>query len=119
MSAKDLVGKEFWSSVAQALKGDALSWWKEHESEIVETAREEAKQVFTWLKRGDTSEAKYVIAMHMMQDDREAWKAYRDGTTDKLTGIAKRRAAMMDALEALGKAAAETIGKAAMGALGI
>ncbi len=119
MSAKDIVGRGFWTEVAKDLRGDALDWWTKHRDDLVETTLDEAKAVFKHLDRGDAAEAKYAMALRMMRDDRDAWEEYRNGTTAELTGIARRRATMMDAFAQLGQKAAEKVGKAAMGALGL
>lgn len=116
MSADELLGKPFWRDVANDLRGIGLAWWEANRNDLVQLSREEAEDVFEDLRRGRTVDAKLSLVARMSRDE---WKAYRDGTTQRLEGIAQRRARLLDALGELGSRAAEAIGKAAMGALGV
>lgn len=115
MSVEDLFTKEMWSSVAKEIGGVAGRWWEENRDDLIALTNEEAKDILRSLKKGDTLGAKMEIAARM---SRAEWVAYRDSTTDQLHGIAARRAAILEALEDLGRRAAKVIGVAAAGALG-
>jgi hypothetical protein len=108
------VGDVFWQLVADDLRGVALAWWRENHDDLVELAKDEAAEIFADLKAGRVLEAKLSIVAHM---SREEWRAYRDGTTDQLEGIAQRRARLLDALAELGLRAAEAIGRVALAAI--
>lgn len=114
MSADELLGRTFWRDTANELRGVGLAWWEENRNDLVQLTREEAEDVFEDLQRGRTADAKLSMVARM---SREEWKAYRDGTTDRLEGIAQRRARLLDALSELGVKAAQAIGNAALGAL--
>jgi ferric-dicitrate binding protein FerR (iron transport regulator) len=96
-----------------------VAWWTEYEELLVGMAEEEARDLFNALRSGDTAEAKGEIAAQWIREDRDSWRAYRDGTTTQLEGIARRRADLIEALEDLGKRTAKLIGRAAAGVLGI
>jgi hypothetical protein len=119
VSLEDLFTRDLWASVADGLRGDAKRWWADHQDDLVELSEAEVKQMLAALQDGDTVEAKQKIALHWARHDREAWEAYRDGTTKELRGIAARRARIMEALEDLSERAARTLGRIARGALGI
>lgn len=116
MSAGDLITEDFWVGVANGLKGLGARWWEENKDHLVGLAKDEAAEIFAALKRGDTFDAKQELVARMTPEE---WRAYRDGTTAQLQGIARRRADLLDALEDLGRRAAKLVGAAATGALGI
>jgi len=110
------LGAPDWEKVGKELGGVAKAWWTENKDDLIELGREEAQEIFDDLRRARTTDAKLAIARRMT---REEWKAYRDGTTARLQGIAANRARIMDALAELGSRAAEKIGKAALDAIGL
>lgn len=116
MPLGDLFTPELWKSVADGLRGVAGRWWDENKDDLVALTKEEVEDVLRALKRGDTRSAKIEIAQRM---SREEWVSYRDGTTDQLHGIAARRAAILEALEDLGRRVARLIGGAAADAIGL
>lgn len=107
----------FWESVGKDLKGDALEWWDKNKSSISDLARADAESLFESLKKGSTIDAKYKISRTLMRLDRPAWVAYQRGTLDQLSGIAKRRVELLQAIESLGIRIAETIGEIALRAI--
>lgn len=116
MSVGDLFTKEMWGDVAKDIGGVAGRWWDENKDDLVDLAEDEAKEIFDSLRNGDTLGAKLEIASRMTRPE---FKAYRDGTTAQLQGIALRRARLLGALEDLGTRAAKIIGAAAVGAIGL
>lgn len=60
------------------------------------------------LRRRQPHAARVEIVARM---DPTQWLAYRDGVTEKLLGIAKRRAEMLDALRELGWLLARLLGR--------
>jgi len=116
VSVGDLITRELWESVAGELRGVAGRWWDENKDHLVGLAKDEAADIFRALKRGDTFRAKQEIVAMMSPEE---WRAYRDGTTEQLAGIARRRAELLDALEDLGLRAAKVLGRAVGGALGV
>lgn len=118
MAVKDLFGKPLWEDIGRQLKGGALDWWNENQEDIVGLTRDEAEYMLEQLKAGDTYAAKRELSMYWAKHDRESWESYRDNTTAQLRGIAARRAAVIKALEDLGRKAASIIGKAAGNVLG-
>ncbi len=119
MSVKDLLDEDFWKEVAQDLKDEAEEFWKENKADLLDTAKEEAISFFRALKSGQPMDAKFAIASRWMREDRKSWKAYTAGTLAELNGIATRRARMIEAIMQLSTRAAQTVGKAALKALGI
>lgn len=111
-----LLGDQLWRDIGSDLHGVGLAWWRENEGELVELAQDEAQEIFEDLKSGRTYEAKLSLVARMTRNE---WKAYRDGTTDQLEGIARRRAKLLDALGELGARAAKAIGNAALSRLGL
>ena len=111
MSAKDLLNKDAWLDIFDALNGTAKDWWAEYEDDLQSLAGAEAKAVAAALKRGRVDEAKLLIAGSMDPDD---FGAYVKGTTAQLQGIAYRRARLMEALEDLGIRSAKVIGEAVL-----
>ena len=109
-------GSSLWSMVQGQLRGTALQWWEDNQAHLVDLTREEVEDFLIALKSGDAFDAKLEIATRM---EPPQWRAYRNGTTDKLHGIAARRAALLDALEDLARRAAKTLGKAGVSALGL
>jgi hypothetical protein len=110
----DLFTKDHWRDVGQKLRFGAKRWWEAHRDELVDLGKDEARDVFRQLRRGDRRAAKLEIVSRMTP---EQWAAYRDGTTAQLQDIAARRAKLLAALEELGWFAARTIGTAALAAL--
>lgn len=108
--------RDDWLGVAVDLRGMASRWWEENEEAVLGLAKDELADVMLALRKGDTVEAKLAVAAHM---DRETWAAYRDGTTSTLQGIAKRRAALFEALEDLGRRTAKIVAEAVLDVLGI
>jgi len=108
------LGDVFWTTVARDLRGVAKEWWRENRDEVTELGEEEAREVFEDLKAGRVFDAKLSLAARMSADE---WKAYRNKTTSNLEAVAKRRAALFEALGDLGTRAAEKIGNAALGAM--
>jgi len=119
MSAQDLLDEDFWKSVAKDLKDDAEDFWKENKDDLLKTAKEEALSFFRALKSGQPMDAKYAIASRWMREDRKSWKAYTKGTLDELNGLAARRARIIEAIMKLSTRAAQTVGSAALKALGV
>ena len=111
---RDFFDVTTWKSVARQLEGEAASWWKDNQQELLSIAREDAVDIAQALARGDTVGAKIAIVGNM---DRAEWRAYRDRTTTKLRGIAYNRAKVIDALTDLGTGAAEVIGRVLVAAL--
>lgn len=100
---------EIWDQVADNLKGTALSWWQVHKDDLIEMGKEEAKDVFEALRRGDTFQAKLEVVGQM---SRKEWLAYRHSTSGELQGIAARRHRLLRAIETIAIATAKTIGNA-------
>lgn len=115
MSVDDLFTRDLWETIGKDLGGVAGRWWDENRDDLVALSKEEATEILRALRDGDTLGAKLEIAARMSPQE---FRAYRKGTTDQLMGIARRRAAMLEALGDLGKRAAMLIGAAAAGALG-
>ena len=109
-----LFTKSLWEAVGQDLRGAAGKWWDNWEPTLVGLTKDEMRDVFASLKAGDSVAAKQAVIARMSPAE---WRAYRDGTTKQLRGIAARRAALLEALEDLGKRAAKTIGEAVLGAM--
>lgn len=116
MSLQDLFTKQLWKSVGEDLRGDALDWWSQNEKALVGIAKDELAGVMEALRKGDTVQAKLEVAARMTPDE---WRAYRDGTTKRLSAIATRRAALMSALMEIGTRAAKSVGRAALETLGL
>ena len=112
----DLITRELWEGVAGQLEGVAGRWWEDNREELLAVAVDEAEDIARALAKGDTVEAKMAIVANM---SRPEWKAYRDGTTKTLQGIAVNRAKLLGALEDLGTRAAQVVGRALGGALGL
>ena len=112
--SEEKVTTALWVEVQSGLKGVAASWWEEHRGPIVGMAKDEALDVFRALREGRPDDARLAVIASM---SREEWRAYRDGTTAQLRGVAVRRAKMLDALEELGRRIAEIVGKAALAAI--
>lgn len=112
----EIFGADLWRGIADDLRGEAERWWKDNQEAIIELGKEEAKDIFASLKRGDHVMAKRKVAEGMNDED---WAAYRDATTKKLAKIANRRAALYASLSKLGVKAAKMIGAAVTGALGL
>lgn len=108
------LGDRFWNEVKGKLGGVALAWWQENRDDLAELGEELGREIFADLKAGRTFEAKLAIVANMTPDE---WRAYKKGTLESLEGIARRRAALFEALGHLGSKAAEAIGKAALAAL--
>lgn len=115
MSEIGKITAAFWDDVSRDLRGVARSWWDEHRLSIVGMAKDEAEDVFQALREGRPDDARLAVIASMTRDE---WRAYRDGTTEQLRGIAIRRAKLLDALEDLGRRVAKIIGRAALAALG-
>lgn len=111
MGAADLFTKEHWRVVGQGLKGVGAQWWEDHREELLALAQEEAREIFTYMKRGDLVSAKMEIVGRMSPED---WRAYRNGTTAALRGIAVQRAKLLEALEELGISIARLVGEHAL-----
>lgn len=110
------LGRKFLEDVAGELRGDAKAWWETHGDDLAALGQEDAQEILESLRAGRTVDAKLALVSNM---SRAEWKAYRDGTTATLEGIAQRRAKMLDALAELGVRIAETIGRVALAALGL
>jgi hypothetical protein len=111
MSASDLFTREAWSQIAPELRGTAKDWWDQHNEDLFELGKSEIEEIIDELHDGNPVDAKQRIAFHWAKNDRESWEAYRDGTTQQLTGIAERRVRLMEALEDLTARIARVIGK--------
>lgn len=116
MSVAELFGPDLWEDVGRDLRGVAGAWWDENRETLVGMARDELAEIMGSLRKGDTAEAKLTLVAHMSPAE---WRAYRDGTTETLRGIAKRRADLLDALEDLSRRAAKLISRVVLGVLGI
>ena len=105
--------KEDWGEVWKMLQPRAVatSWWEANKDTVVGLAREEAADIFDLISDGDTFDAKLAIASRMTRGE---WVAYRARTTAQLHIVAQRRARLFDALEDLGKRAAQAVGTAAL-----
>lgn len=112
----DTFTKDHWSQAWTKLRGVSQAWWETHQDVLVGIAKDEAEDIFRALRGGRTDEARMAIIASM---SREEWRAYRDGTTEALRDVAARRAALLDALEDLGRRIAKIIGRAALTALGV
>lgn len=111
-----LFDEDTWKGVGEQLSGASKEWWTDNRDGLTELAVDEAKDLFAALKKGDTISAKMEIVARMSPDE---WKAYRDGTTENLRGIAARRAKLLDAVEDLSRKLAKAIGKTVFAALGL
>lgn len=114
MSAQDLIDPKTWAAVGKELRGGAHKWWQKHREPILHLAKDDVVEIFEHLKRGRKLDAKMEIIAAMSRDE---WRYYRDGTTERLRGIAAQRAAMLRALEELGFVSAKIIAKTLLGAV--
>jgi hypothetical protein len=94
--------------LADQLSGASLRWWERHRDTIIELGHNEATDMLAQLARRQPYAARVEIIARM---DQAQWVAYRDGVTEKLSGIAKRRAEMLDALRELGWLLARVLGR--------
>lgn len=106
----ELFGKENVRRLGDGLVNIGKAWWSQHGDAFADLSKDEAEAVLSSLKRGDTVEAKFQLALRMNPDE---WKAYRDGTVDQLRGIAIQRAKILEALDDLGRRSAQFIGRVA------
>lgn len=88
-------GEDRWAETAAQLKGATLRWWNRHRETITELGENEVGDMLGELARCRPYAARVEIVARM---DPAQWIAYRDGVTHKLSGIAKRRADMLDAI---------------------
>lgn len=107
--------EEQWSAVKSDLRGSAKSWWDEHRQELLDLTVAEVRDAAGYLKRGDPVSAKLVVVQGMSDTE---WEAYRDGTTERLTEIARRRHKIATALGELGLRVAKILGNAILSLLG-
>lgn len=114
MSVDEFIDPKLWGAVSKDLERGLHRWWMDHREELLRIGKDELREVAERLAKGDRTGAKFEVVGAM---DRETWRAYRDGTTDHLRGIAARRAALARALEKLSFGAAKTIGAAILGIL--
>ena len=111
-----LFTRQLWLDVAEDLRFTAKAWWEENRDLIVDMPLDELEDIMLALRKGDTAEAKIALATRLGPAE---WRAYRDGTTEHLAAIARRRFALFEALEDLGRRAAMIIGGAALRVLGL
>lgn len=98
----------------QALREDLRHWWMSHRDDLATVAVEQVPaSAVDFLRRGETTEARLEIAAHM---DRDAWRAYRDGTTEALAGEVVSHMRLMSALRGLGRVGAMALGSIIAGA---
>jgi len=116
---RPLFQREDWEKIARKLRGVSGAWWEENQDDLLGLLEDEAKDMLQSLRDGSMAQAKQAIAARLYAEDREAWVAYRKGTTAQLAGIARSRVRIMEALSDLGIRAARVIGEAAAGALGL
>jgi len=114
MSADEFLDPRTWGALRRDLKGGLDRWWDEHRETLLGIAKAELREVAEQLEKGKRVEAQLEVIASM---DRETWRAYRDGTTAQLRGIAARRADLLAAVKKLSFNAAKIIGKTLMGAL--
>jgi hypothetical protein len=119
VSVGDLFTRDTWAEIGKGLRGVGERWWEDNEALLVGLAEDEARDLLNALRSGDPAAAKLEIASRWIADDRASWRAYRDGTTAQLEGLARRRADLMDALEDLGRRSARLIGMAAIAVIGL
>jgi len=98
-----------WDAVKRDLRGKSLSWWEQNKDSLIGLTRDEIYDMGVALRVGNTFDAKLAIARNF---SREEWTAYRDGTTQKLAGIAERRYQLIQALGELGKRLSNVVIKA-------
>lgn len=103
-----------WEDVAGRLEGAARDWWDEDGLSLIGATVEEAQAIAEALAAGELTEAEYQVVRRMSRED---WLHFTRGTIRKLRGVALRRAATIDALRALGEAAAKAVGAALLAAL--
>lgn len=109
MAVKNPLKEVDWAVIKGSLYRTAYRWWDDNKENLIYMGKEELAEVADALSRGDMLEAKLTLGREMTRDE---WQAYRDGTTSQLQGLARRRAALVDALEDLGVRTARTIGGA-------
>jgi len=112
----ELFSRELWENVAKQLHGSASDWWGRNRDLMLGLPKAEIEDMLEELRDGDTFGAKVAIARRM---DRHSWRAYRRRTTEQLTEIARRRVALMDAIEDLLGGVAKVLGSTALGILGV
>lgn len=105
--------KDLFDDIGGRLKGAGKRWWDDNRKLLIGLAEDEVEGVLEALKNGDRVKAKMEVVAHMTP---EQWRAYRDGTTEELQGIARVRASVIDAIEALGWRALRSIGAAIVAA---
>ena len=105
------------SHMRQALVGEALRWWQEHEAKLRELTRGEleafARSQPVWTE-GLPSAVALRVSVAWRQTDLEGWRAWRNATTATLAGVARRRAeakaALLDAIMGASTGILRTIG---------
>jgi len=107
-AARDVISRDTWEQVAKGLRGAAKDWWSRHGEAIKDMAIEDLRDVSRRLADGDLAGASVEVAGKMEPD---AWRAYRDGTTHRLQGIAAKRAKLLEILRDLGVRSAAVIGQ--------
>jgi hypothetical protein len=98
-----------WKRVASQLRGRSLDWWERHNDQIVELGDVEIRDMISALGSRGSHAAQVEIVARM---DPMQWQTYRDGNTYRLSGIARRRAEMLDGLSELGWMLARVLGRA-------
>jgi len=110
----ELLDPKTWAALRKELRGNGEKWWDEHRDTLLGVAKAELREVFEQLEKGKRVEAQLEIIASM---DRETWRAYRDGTTAELRGVAARRADLLAAIKKLSFVAGKTVAKTVIGAL--
>jgi len=112
----DGIGDEVWRNVKRELRGNAKDWWDQYRDHLLDLTVDELKEIGGELAAGHPISAKIAVVRNMTDDE---WKAYRDGTTERLHEIAKRRFEIADALSDLTKRVAKILGAAIGAVLGV
>lgn len=98
----------------QALRADLRHWWLLHRDDLAQVAVDEVPaSAVDILRGGDTTEARLELAALMPRD---AWRRFRDGTTDQLAGAVVSQARLVSALRGLGRVGAMALGSIIAGA---
>ncbi len=99
----------FHQRLGDALTDSAERWWRDHHGEAAEIGEALWERAADDLARGDAMTAAMEIAQEM---DLEEWRAYRDGTTERLQDTARERVQLYRLLGSLSAGVARAIGRA-------
>lgn len=121
------VSDAVWSALRRQLEGEALAFVVEHEAKLRELTRAEVvafARPFVWVDVDAIPSALMLrLSVAWRRTDAASWRAWRNGTTAALQGVAQRRAEarrlLLEAVLAASGLVLRTIGAALRGRLGL